>query len=52
MNDSVAKEFVASDLFKHFLAYTEQLSEYAESMYLELCDVQRRVQELGEHSNG
>jgi hypothetical protein len=36
-------QFVQSDLFDHLFAYTKQLSEIAESLYLELDDSQRQA---------
>jgi len=39
-------QFVQSDLFDHLLAYTSQLSEIAESLYLELDDLQRQASEF------
>jgi dsDNA-specific endonuclease/ATPase MutS2 len=38
--------FVTSDLFDHLFAYISQLSEIAESLYLELDDLQRQASEF------
>jgi hypothetical protein len=52
INDADAKHFVSSDLFDHLFEYTKKLSEIADSLYLELDDLKKRVHELGESSNG
>jgi len=38
--------FVTSDLFEHLFSYISQLSEIAESLYLELDDLRRQASEF------